>query len=664
MIIEASTHVDFQHEKELRIVRQPTAGVANRVLDPLEVHYLEMGDPVAVSGPVVAELGKHPPGATLLGTVEQQFEGGVAVWDDLRVDISGEFSLTVNTDTDTLLPPEPVYTEYQISVTIAPATVDSDLERYPCYVDMSGLPPAFWDKCKRDGGDIRVYDAAGEPIPFDLVRFDPIAQNGSLFVRTDISASSGAAFHVRYGNPALSRLPNEDPCGRNAVWEDFQHVFLLGESFEDRTGKVALDDILVNGTPNTFELASTSPNLGVHQGIAFDGTHYYAADTNHIKKYNSSWELVAENANPIGQIGNGTNHVGDPCVHDGVLYAPVENYVNIDTWSHQHLVAFDADTLQPIKVVDISAQGHEVSSCCIGPDGLLYVTSFHDGSKLWRYHPDDFSFVSVLELDKTIERIQGITFWRGAFWVTSDPQTSSGRPKRVVRVEADGKVWDAGVWGASGGNLEGIACDDDALLVLHDTDGSANGVVKRIMPLNFEVGGGVSASADVQIGVNSAELSQNSTLAVTLSINSNSGTSSMTAVNWSTRYRIGYHGSQRKIGTWGADNDLWLYTTAFIAPARTAQRVHTVYTGTGLRRLFLDGSFVQSAVGAVFPPGNSNLWIATSTAAWATPFNGMIGFVYLRLSTLSDSWVKAEVDNIRNPQSFYIVGEPVPVEPN
>lgn len=281
---------------------------------------------------------------------------------------------------------------YKASITIPSGKVLSNLTNYPVMIRLSGMPAGFWDHVKSDGGDIRVKTTAGVQIPQDLVRFDYVSEDGVLFFKDDILSGSDNVWDIFFGDSSLEKLSVDDVNGRNAVWSDYECVMTFGESGgDDRTGGTMAKIV---SDPSCFELTeSSTTDLDCHQGVCWDGTYYYTVDNNKIVKWNSSWVAQATNSNPIGDTSIAdVNHLGDPEYYDGKLYIPLEEYPN-SPYDNQHIVMFNASDLSFDSSFDISAQGHEVSSITYcDKDGLLYVTDYTDGTKIYKYDQSDGSY--------------------------------------------------------------------------------------------------------------------------------------------------------------------------------------------------------------------------------------------------------------------------------
>lgn len=550
---------------------------------------------------------------------------------------------------------------YRLPVTVPAGAVSADLANYPLYIDLATLPGTFWAHVARsDGGDIRVQTAAGVDIPFDLVLFNRDAGTGSLFAKRTLAAAAETTVYIHYGDLSRTPVSPTSPAGRNAVWADYHRVFFLGIDVVDHTGSG--NALKLVGTPFGLREFETSPNLGVHQGIAWDGTHYIAIDTNGLKRFDTSWTLVHQNTNPISQFPPGPiDHLGDGVVHNGTLYIPAERFVDINTFSNMSIARFDPTTLDLIDVTDVSAQGHEVSSIALNPaDGLLYVSSYNDGSKLWKYHPDTLAFVGVLPLSEAIPRIQGVTVWNGAFWINAD--TNSG----TRRVEMDGTVRGI-LFNATGGIYEGICHRGDSLLVLHDTSSSGGaGVVRRLEPQPGVAGGGLRCNTGY---ARSAGLTRSTTWTMGVSAALSSKPYNCAALSYGAasvsndtdRVALAFRLSSDRFGIWNLE-DGWLLDSASPPTNGTPWRLHAVHNGTAGRKVYRNGVETSSGASTGKPsaPGDT-LFIGAEDATMAEPFNGVVSFVYLRASVLPPQWLQAETSNLAAPESFYTVGAEEPV---
>lgn len=164
-----------------------------------------------------------------------------------------------------------------------------------------------------------------------------------------------------------------------------------------------------------------SPNFAtdLQQGYAFDGTNHYLIGTSKISKRDASYNVIIENNTALTGI-TGVNHLGDGVYLTGFLYIPVETYPAV---TGMQIAKYNATTLALDAVYDISAQGHECSA--ITTDGTtLYITSFLDGTKIWKYSLTG-TFLGIINITTPfINGIQGISYYSGDFYISEQTRIS------------------------------------------------------------------------------------------------------------------------------------------------------------------------------------------------------------------------------------------------
>lgn len=186
-----------------------------------------------------------------------------------------------------------------------------------------------------------------------------------------------------------------------------------------------LDHVAVLKEKDTFSILTTVAR-NLEQGYSYDGTNSYFFGTSRIAKYNSSFAIMSENTNSLSGI-TGVDHMGDGVYLNGFLYAPIESYPAV---TGMKIAKFNASDLSLVTTYDISAQGHECSS--IATDGkILYISSYVDGSKIWKYSITG-DYLGSITLDEPFtNNIQGISYYKG--WLYVVEQT------RLSKIRIDGK---------------------------------------------------------------------------------------------------------------------------------------------------------------------------------------------------------------------------------
>ena len=168
-----------------------------------------------------------------------------------------------------------------------------------------------------------------------------------------------------------------------------------------------------------------SPDVKSHQGYATDGTNHYTFDNTTIYKWaaDQKWSLMLSNNAPFAGL-DGLNHFGDGDYFEGKLYIVAEFWGGCEHYTNQSITVFDAATLRRLEVHSVSAQGHEVAGLAVapsdGPGGMIYVASYCDGGKLFKYDLRTFEFAGVLPLSRPLANLQGVAWHAGQFYAPVD----------------------------------------------------------------------------------------------------------------------------------------------------------------------------------------------------------------------------------------------------
>jgi RHS repeat-associated protein len=111
----------------------------------------------------------------------------------------------------------------KIPITVLATSTTQNLTNFPVYVDLATLPAAFWSYIRSDGGDIRVTDAVGTHLPFDLVSINRASSTGELYFKApSVVAGTTTTFFIHYGALTMEPLSAQDPYGSQAVWNGYK----------------------------------------------------------------------------------------------------------------------------------------------------------------------------------------------------------------------------------------------------------------------------------------------------------------------------------------------------------------------------------------------------------------------------------------------------------
>jgi hypothetical protein len=371
----------------------------------------------------------------------------------------------------------------QIKVTIPSSSVSATLTDFPLYIDLSTVPVEFWENLYYESGaDIRIKDSSHNLIPFDLVYISKLSQKGCLFVKTTISNLSDSFIYISCGDGSSELLPSTDLYGRNAVWSDYHRVFMFGDYLFDRTGSgQKLNYTSTYNDQLTSEILS--PDTTCHQGCAFDGTHYYAIGTNLLRKYDTSWNLIIENTDPCSDAGGGVNHCGSGFIMGDLLYIPQTS----DGYTVTQLSTFNTSDLSFSSKRSMLAPGgvYWTAGVCYVPewDKFVFCEYYNDGTKLFMHNNDlSLSYAGSISFESPLTTLQGITYWRGAFWVSRDSDNT------ICRVNTDGSEITRMFLLSGYTYIEGPTWFGDNLFIVA-SNSTTHGVISKLsLPLSIEGG--------------------------------------------------------------------------------------------------------------------------------------------------------------------------------
>ena len=193
---------------------------------------------------------------------------------------------------------------------------------------------------------------------------------------------------------------------------------------------------------NTYTLSSIHAVDG-RQGIACEGGEFWVSGSATLSHYDPNWELLSANDNPFAALESGVNHIGDIDVYNGEIYAGVEYFMDGEA-SNIQIAVYDAQTLGFVRAFPFEAQSGqtECSGIAVDPDlGLIWMCSWADGESgryLYKYALETGEYLGKVHLQPAPQWIQGIAYYRGNLYLTSDDGTADlGEPDHVYRCKAD-----------------------------------------------------------------------------------------------------------------------------------------------------------------------------------------------------------------------------------
>lgn len=195
-------------------------------------------------------------------------------------------------------------------------------------------------------------------------------------------------------------------------------------------------------TPPVFkyELAEVHPVAG-RQGICTEGEYYWVSGSGTLAKYDSSWNLIAENTDPFQGYTLEVNHIGDIDVYNNELYLGVEYFMDGEGKNIQ-VAVYDGDTLKLKRVFPFRSDTGQMECSGIAVDAdsrTVYMTSWIDDKSseyLYMYDLDTGDYKGKLKMQPGPKWLQGIAYYDGSLYVTSDDgDADENAPDHLYRVD-------------------------------------------------------------------------------------------------------------------------------------------------------------------------------------------------------------------------------------
>lgn len=537
-----------------------------------------------------------------------------------------------------------------LKVEIPSGTVASDLSRFVVPIDLSLAPPEFWAAVKADGGNVRAYLPDGVTmIPHDLTYINKTRQLGRLFVRRDVAAASDTIIMVRLTAPTDTKLAVTDPNGRNAVWADFEVVWVFPED-ANRSGKAYTQDMSKVLTHSEWIRTAYNGLTGSpHNGICTDGTHFISTDDIVLRRMNMAY-VVQQTVTDINTALNamgimGIVHMGDPvCVGTSTFFTVTDG--PSETAYRRWLVEYRTSDLTLLNAWEMTG-AQRIFGATVCYDGThLLIFSFEDDTKFIKYTITGsyVGEVAITGRPVAMENYQGSTV------LPSGNILVSGGTNGIYEITPAGAYVGQLYADPHSGIMEGLEYRDGSLWLLKG-NGALITLRNDVHQDYRKLHGSDTAYAD---------LPTFSTFTIATSFywtttNTQQGFVSVYNLASSAGARVAYDEGPDRIDAF-ATTDTWIVPpVADNPPAYSSRRVALKHNGTAERKLFIDGVLADTDATIVANPGgtgNARFLINGSRVLFEAD-EAYYQYSYLRLGYLSDAWLAAEGAAMKNPAAFY-----------
>jgi len=208
------------------------------------------------------------------------------------------------------------------------------------------------------------------------------------------------------------------------------------------------------------------------QGIATDGETYFVSSSTALYRYSKNGALLSENESALVGLPQEANHIGDIDVHNGEIYAGIEQFMDGQGQNIQ-IAVYDAKTLEYRRSIpwDSHSGQVEVSGVAIDPVAEnVWLTDWVNGRYLYRYDLNTGEYRGKLHLRAPPQWQQGVAYRNGHLYITADDGDAEDEEiDNLWRVPAETTATAAYVTHEHAfeefrrvGEIEGISFDNEA----------------------------------------------------------------------------------------------------------------------------------------------------------------------------------------------------------
>lgn len=539
------------------------------------------------------------------------------------------------------------------TVRVPSGKVSSDLTGFPLMIRLQDLPGPFWALVRSDGGNIRAYASDGvTQLPIDVTYVNKTRSIGRIFTKTNLLSASNNDIVIKVLDPSVTKLADTDTFGRNAVWSDFEVVWVFPETV-NRTGKAytqSMTSVLAHS--EWIRTNYTALTGAPHNGISTDGTHFISCDDIVLRRMNMSYvvQQTVTNINTALSAMTGLsnfNHMGDPvCVGTSTFFT----VTTTDATYRRFLVEYRTSDLTLLNAWEMTG-AQRVFGATVCYDGThLLIFSFEDDNKFIKYTTTG-SYVG----DVTITgRPSNMVEYQGSTVLPSGNILISGGTKEIFEITPAGAYVGLFYTDPHADIMEGLEYRDGTLWLLKG-NGALITLRNDVHPDYRKLHIGDTAYADLP------------TFSTFTMVTTFYWTTTDFQQGFVAAYNLTTSNGARVAYDEGAGLDrldAFATTDSWIVPpvndnppAYSTRRVALKHNNTTERKLFIQGALSDTDATIVANPGgtgNARFLINGSRVGFESG-EAYYQYAYLHLSYLSDAWLAADYANMHTPASFYSV---------
>jgi 5-oxoprolinase (ATP-hydrolysing) subunit C len=254
-------------------------------------------------------------------------------------------------------------------------------------------------------------------------------------------------------------------------------------SKESASDSESADSARTSTTTNTIYSLYKVVDVEARQGLCATEDYYYVSSSKSLAKYDKNWNLISENDDPFASgFEAKVNHIGDIDVSGNEIYCIVEKFSK-GSASDLQIAVYDTESLQLLKIIPIGTDSGQTEGAgiCVNEDANMLIScqwgQDETAKYLYEYDLTNGSFLGKIYMSDAPSWIQGITYYQGAYYISSDDgDADSNMIDHIYKVDLseDGNALLTEVKGvaevAKQGEIEGISFDEkkNQLLLLYN----------------------------------------------------------------------------------------------------------------------------------------------------------------------------------------------------
>ena len=194
--------------------------------------------------------------------------------------------------------------------------------------------------------------------------------------------------------------------------------------------------------PVTYTV-NNSVKVNGRQGVCTENGYYWVSGSKTLAKYDKDWNLIKENSDPFKGYEIEVNHIGDIDVYNNELYIGAEYFMD-GVGTNIQVAVYDGDTLELKRTFPFESNSGqlECSGIAVNPDNrTVWMCSWvgeDSGKYLYKYDLDTGAYLGKVEMDTPPKWLQGIAYYDGYFYVTSDDgDADNDEPDHMYKTKID-----------------------------------------------------------------------------------------------------------------------------------------------------------------------------------------------------------------------------------